>query len=509
MKRNLREIANELGVAHVVEGSVQRAANRVRVSAQLIDARKDTHVWVEKYDRELADVFAIQSEIAQKIADQLQAKLSPQEATELAQVPTSNPQAYNLYLRGKYIDEQFWNAQVDSNRPAVDFYRQAITVDPGFALAYAALANAEVRMYRAGEDRSSSLIADAQANTEKSLALQPDLIEGHIVRAMIYGHVKHDDANALAEFESLLKRSPNNSRLYVNWAYAKRQKGDWQAALSGIQRACELDPRNPQYLRWLADYHGMLRRYAEADQIYEKAQSLAPDDWIARVNRVETMVCQGKLVDARAATNAWPETKLTETALSFKYSTLQAIETLSRNYDAALANALKIPAMGKRVPTPDFQVGDIKKNTHIGYDKLYKGDAAGAQKAFTAAQESLELQRGGHVDDPDFYDAQALIAAGMENREAAVEAARKAVALMPIEKNAERGADYLLTLAKVSAHFGDADRAVPLIAKLLDLPLSGIIITPALLSLDPIWDPMRNDPRFQKLASSAPKTADK
>jgi tetratricopeptide (TPR) repeat protein len=283
----------------------------------------------------LADVFAIQSEIAQKIADQLQAKLSPQEATELAQVPTSNPQAYDLYLRGKYIDQQFWNAQVDSIRPAVDFYRQAITVDPGFALAYAALADAQLKMYRGGEDRSSSLVADAQANTEKSLALQPDLFEGHLARAFIYSHAKHDDANALAEFESLLKRSPNNSRLYVNWAYAKGQAGDWRAALSGVQRACELDPRNPQYLRWLADVYVKLRRYAEADQTYEKAQSLAPDDWIARSNRVGTMVSQGKLVDARAATSAWPDTKLTETALSFKYSTLQAIETLSRNYDAA------------------------------------------------------------------------------------------------------------------------------------------------------------------------------
>jgi serine/threonine-protein kinase len=155
--------------------------------------------------------------------------------------------------------------------------------------------------------------------------------------------------------------------------------------------------------------------------------------------------------------------------------------------------------MGNRVSTPDFHVGDIKKNTDIGYDKLYKGDAAGAQKAFTAARESLELQRGGHVDDPDFYDAQALIAAGMENREAAVEAACKAVALMPIEKNAYRGAGYLFTLAQVYAHFGDADRAVPLIAKLLDLPLSGDLITPALLRLDPMFDPLRNDPRFQKL----------
>ncbi len=391
---------------------------------------------------------------------------------------------------------------MDSNRPAVDFYRQAIALDPGFALAYASLANAELRMYRGGEDRSSELVADAQANAEKSLALQPDLIEGHLARAMIYAHVKHDDASALAAYESLLKRSPNDSMLNVQVAYAKGRAGNWQAALPGMLRACELDPRNTQYLRWLGDIYAKLRRYTEADQTYEKALALAPDDWIARVGRVVALINQSKLVDARAAMKAWPDTKLTETALSLKYSTLQRIETLSRNYDAALAYGSKIPAMGNRIPTPDIDVGDIRKNTDIGFDALYKGDAAGARKAFTAAQESLESQRGGHLDDPDFYDTQALVASGMDNREAAVEAARKAVALMPMEKNPDRGGYYSLTLAQVYAHFGDADQAVPLIEKLLDTRVSGDIITPALLRLDPIWDPIRNDPRFQKLVAS-------
>jgi serine/threonine-protein kinase len=504
---NLRTIAAELGVAAILEGSVQKAGQAVHITVQLISGHNDTHLWAESYDRELKKIFDVEREVAETVARQLKAKLLPREAAELARVPTTNPQAYDLYLRAKYIDQQFWNAQVDSNKPAVDFYRQAIALDPGFALAYASLANAELKMYRGGEDRSSELVADAQVNTEKSLALQPDLIQGHLARAVIYAHVKHDDASALAEYESLLKRSPNDSMLNVQVAYAKGQAGNWQAALTGMLRACELDPRNSQYLRWLALVYSKLRRYAEADQTYEKAQALAPDDWIARDNRALTLIYQGKLADARKAIKAWPDAKLTETALSIKYSTLQAIETLSRNYDAALADGVKIPAMGNRIPTPDLTVGDIKKNTDIGFDALYKGDAAGAHKAFIAARESLESQRGGHLDDPDFYDTQALIAAGMDNREAAVEAARKAVALMPIEKNADRGGGYLLTLAQVYAHFGDADRAVPLIAKLLDSPVSGNTIAPALLRLDPIWDPIRNDPRFQKLASSAPKVA--
>ena len=159
--------------------------------------------------------------------------------------------------------------------------------------------------------------------------------------------------------------------------------------------------------------------------------------------------------------------------------------------------------MGNRFPSLGMQVGDIKKNTDIGFDALYKGDTSGAHQAFTAAREDLESERAGHLDDPDFYACEALIAAGMDNHAAAVEAARKAVALVPIESDAYAGADYLLTLAQVYAHFGDADQAVPLIGKLLDI-IPGFWISPALLRLDPIWDPIRNDPRFQKLASATP-----
>jgi hypothetical protein len=160
--------------------------------------------------------------------------------------------------------------------------------------------------------------------------------------------------------------------------------------------------------------------------------------------------------------------------------------------------------MGSRTHTPNLSVGDIKKNIDIGFDAFYKGDASGAQQAFTAARKDLELQAGGHLEDPDFYDTQALIAIGMNNREWAVEAARKAVALMPIEKNADLGPRYLLTLAEVYAHFGNANQAVPLLAKLLAPPVGGDTITPALLRLEPIWDPLRNDSRFQKLVEQSP-----
>jgi TolB-like protein len=497
---NLKTIAEELGVATILEGSVQKAGETVHITVQLLSGHTDAHLWAESYDRELKNIFEVEREVAETVAAQLKAKLLPQEATELARVPTTNPQAYDLYLRAKYIDQQMTRGQVDSDKPAVDFCRQAIALDPGFALAYALLAKAEFRVYGAG-DRSPERVAAMQANAEKSLALQPDLIEGHLARAAIYAFVKHDNASALAEYESALKRSPNDPALTASIALLKELAGDWEAALTGMLRACELDPRNSKYLRWVGDIYSFSRRYAEADKTYEKALALEPDDWFARGNRANNLIIQGKLADAREALKAWPDTKLTKTALSTKYSNLQQIETLSRNYDAALTYGLKIPVMDNRFTT-GFSVGDVKKNTDIGFDALYKGDTAGAHQAFTAAREGLESKRASHLDDPDFYNAEALIAAGMDNREAAVKAARKAVALVPIETDAVLGALCLLTLAQVYAHFGDADQAVPLIGKLLDTRTSaGQNFSPALLRLDPIWDPIRDDPRFEKLCS--------
>jgi TolB-like protein/class 3 adenylate cyclase/predicted Zn-dependent protease len=491
---NLKAIAQELGVKTILEGSVQKVGEAVHINLQLINGLNDAHLWAESYDRDLRNIFGVERDVAETVAGQLKAKLLPQESVELARVPTSDPEAYDLYLKGKYVAQQYWNAQVDSVKPAIEFYRQAIARDPGFALAYAALANAEDKMYIAGEDHSPERLADVQANAEKSLALQPDLAEGRVVLAEMYNFVKHDPAKALAECEPLLSRAPNNPQVILSAAQAKGHLGDWKGSLAGTLRAVELDPRNNRYLRYLADLYAALKRYPEAEGVYQKVEALAPDDWIARSNRAAALILQGKLADAREALQMWPDAKLKETALSVKYSTLQQIETLARNYDAALAAAFKIPMIPNRLPNSAIPIGDIKKNTDIGYDGLYKGDAAGAQRAFTAAREGLDEQRARHQDDPNFYNNEALIDAGMNNCEAAIQAARKAVALVPTDQN------YLLTLAQVYAHCRNADQAVSIVDKLLEDPVGGSTISSAVLRLDPIWDPIRNNRRFQKLS---------
>ena len=502
--KNLPEIARQLGVATILEGSVQKAGEAVHISVQLVDGRNDAHIWAESYDRELKNIFGVEREVAETVARQLKARLLPRETNELARVPTKNLQAYDLYLRGRYVTEQAWNLQVDSEKPAADFFKQAIALDPGFALAYAALARAEWGSYVTG-DYSPERLAEVQANVEKSLELQPDLVEGHLVRAKIYSYVKHDNVRALAECEPLLQRFPNNAELVIALASGKGKAGDWQAELAGLQRAVELDPRNTKYLRYLADKYMSLRRFSEAEQTYQREIILAPDDWTARFNRALNLINQGRLSEAREATMAMPDTKLMTLTLALKYSDLQLIETYTRDYDAALSAAGKIPALN-RVPTQAVPAGDIKKHTDTGFDLLYRGDEVGARQEFIQARDSLEAQRPGHLEDVDFHNADALAEAGLGDRIAALKAARKTVALAPIEDDVHNGSVYLLTLAEVHAHFGEADEAIPLVERLLNLPVTGDIITTAVLRLDPIWDPIRSDPRFQKLvAAPAPK----
>jgi TolB-like protein/Flp pilus assembly protein TadD len=497
--QDLPEIARELGVAHVLEGSVQKSGDAVHINVQLVDGRTDAHLWAESYDRELKNIFGVEREVAETVARQLKARLLPQEANELARVPTKNLQAYDLYLRGRYVIEQAWNLQVDSEKPAIDFFKEAIALDPDFALAYAALARAQWGLYVTG-DYSPERLAEVQANVEKSLALQPDLVEGHLVRAKICSYVKHDNASALAECEPLLQRFPNNAELVVAVAQGKGKAGDWQAELAGIERAVELDPRNTKYLRYLADKYASLRRFAEAEQTYQREIVLARDDWTAQLNRALNLINQGKLSEARDATMTMPDTKLMTLTLALKYSILQLIETYRRDYDAALFAASKIPALN-RVPTQAVPAGDIKKHTDTGFDLLYRGDVASARQEFIQARDSLEAQRPGHLEDVDFHNVDALTEAGLGDRIAALKAARKTVALAPIEDDVHNGSVYLLTLAQVHAHFGEADEAIRLVEKLLNLPVTGDIITTAVLRVDPIWDPIRADPRFQKLVA--------
>ena len=487
---NLKAIAQELGVAAILEGSVQKLGDAVHITVQLIDGRNDAHLWADSYDRELKNVFGVEREVAETVASKLKAELSPQDATELSRVPTTNAQAYDRYLKGGYAVDEFKAARVNSLKPAIDLYKEAVALDPQFALAYARLADAEARSFYMDE-HSPQLMADSQKHLAKALELDHNLIEGHLLQANIYLRINHDPARALAEVEPLRVRAPNDPRLAVMVAKCKGQMGDWETQLVELRRAIELDPRNSDYLIDLAQAYVEVRRYAQAVETLRKVHELAPDDWVSRMFLSQCLIFGDKLADARAEIEQWPDEKLPTLALASKYALLQQVEIFSRNYDAALALASKIPDIPNRLPTQVIPAGNIRKNTDIGFIYLYKGDSPRAAQAFTAARKELEGLRASHIDDADFYLDESLIAVGLGQHTEAVEAARKAVSLSPED-------NYTFNLARIYAHFADADLAFATIQKLIDKPTGGGPLCAAELRHDPIWDPIRKDPRFEK-----------
>src|SRR6202040_4205990 len=329
--RNLREIGQQLGVAHVVEGSVQRAANKVRVNAQLIDARNDAHLWAQTYDRDLADVFAIQSEIAKAIADQLQAKLSPNEKKAIEQPPTTDLAAFDLYSRAKsLLLTAGFSATADPDRlKAIELLNEAVKRDPSFFDAYCQLAFAHGSVYAvSGSDHTPARLALAEAAVQAATRLRPDAAETHLARAQYLYFGLRDYAGALAEVEIARRALPNNPRLFELTGYILRRRGQQEEGLQNLQRAVELDPRNFFTLQQIALSYQFLQRYADAIAAFDRASAIMPDNVETRANRglfylcwkadtrplrqtIDAILAQGPGAIASAA-DAWFDCALTE-----------------------------------------------------------------------------------------------------------------------------------------------------------------------------------------------------
>src|SRR5256884_4054618 len=304
LQRNLREIVQQLGVAHLLEGSVQRAANRVRVNAQLIDARTDAHLWAQTYDRDLADVFAIQSEIAKSIADQLQAKLSPSEKNAIEQRPTNNVAAFDLYSRAVnlILSVSFSTADRPALLRAVDLLNQAVARDPSFFDAYCRLAYANDNLYFLSGDHTPARLAMAEAAVQVTLRLRPDAGEAHLARAehLYRGYLDHD--GALAELEIARRTLPNDPRVFELTGYILRRRGRQNQGLQSLERALELDPRNFFTLQQIAFSYSILRRYGEETTVLDRAVGIKPDD-------VDTKVARASVdFDAKADTRPLHQT---------------------------------------------------------------------------------------------------------------------------------------------------------------------------------------------------------
>ena len=498
--RNLREIGQQLGVEHVVEGAVQRSGNRVRVNAQLIDARTDRHLWGETYDRDLADVFAIQSQIAKAIADQLRAKLSPSEKAAIERPPTGDIAAFDLYTRGKnlLLTTSFSSSAGANLLKAADLLNQAVARDPAFVQAYCQLAWTHDLLYLFGLDHTPGRLALANAAVQAAFRLRPDAGEVHLARAqnLYRGYLDYD--GALAELEIARQTLPNDSRIFELKGYIARRQGRWEEAVQNLERAADLDPRNVDMLQQIALSYAGLRRYAEEKLVLDRALAIEPNNAEMRVTRAFVEL------DWKADTRS-----LHQTIDSIRATNPAAIPSIAGDWlncalaerDAAAAKNALI-ASGENPPLHDEAVHFNPPFVEGVIARMTKDDGK-ARVAFTAARAEQEKTVQGQPDYGPPLCVLGLIDAGLGRKEEALREGQRAVELLPVEKDAINGPLMSAYFAMIAAWTGDKDLACEQLATAIRYPSS---LSYGRLKLLPFWDPLRGDPRFEKIvASLAPK----
>jgi TolB-like protein/Flp pilus assembly protein TadD len=500
LARNMREIGKALGVAHLLEGSVQRSANRVRVNAQLIDTRNDAHLWAQTYDRDLADVFAIQSEIARAIADQLQAKLSPKEKAAVEEKPTNDLVAYDLYLKALEINRSRASAigtgGAEGAKQEVELLNQAVTRDPAFVSALCRLASAHLYLYWVNADHTPTRLDLARRALEAAARLRPDAGEVHLTRALFYYWSVRDYVAALAELNLAAQALPNDARIPALSGYIERRQGRWDEATRHLEQALTLDPRNVVNVSELAGQYNLVRRYDDAAKTLDSALTWKPSDFSLRWLRVWVDV--GWKADLRR----WRELVTSEAAKTANPKDLitarVALALTERDYRGAEQT---LAADGEA----EFDDNGFFTPKEWNQARVARGlgDNARANAAFVAARERAAAAVRERPEDGKALIVLAEIDAALGRKEDAVREGERAVELLPVAKDALLGDALLSRLARVYAQVGDADRAFNLLEKVTKIPFG---VTYGSLKLEEVWDPLRGDPRFEKIvASVAPK----
>jgi TolB-like protein/class 3 adenylate cyclase/Tfp pilus assembly protein PilF len=498
-ERNLREIAKTLGVAHVLEGSVQRSGNRVRVNANLVDARTDRQLWAQTYDRDLADVFAIQSEIAKAIAEQLQAKLSPGEENAIERPPTGDIAAFDFYTRAQnlLLTTSFSSSAKANFLQAADLLNQAVAHDPSFFQAYCQLAYTHDALYSLGFDHTPARLGSAGAAVEAAFRLRPDAGETHLARAgnLYRGYLDYD--GALAELEVARQTLPNDPRAFELKGYIERRQGRWEQSTRNLERAIELDPRNFFMLQQIAISYGVLRRYAEETSVLDRALDIEPNDIDTKTARAfvefhwkaDTRPLH-QTIDSIRATNPDAVPHIAEDWLNC---------ALAERDAGAAKNALV--ALGE-TPLTDYTV-HLNRSVIEGVLARMTKHEGKARSAFTAARAEQEKTVQAEPDYGPPLCVLGLIDAGLGRKEEALREGRRAVELLPVEKDAINGPLMTEYLAMIAAWVGDKDLACEKLAIAVRAPST---VSYGQLKLLPFWDPLRGDPRFDKIvASLAPK----
>jgi TolB-like protein/Flp pilus assembly protein TadD len=485
--RNAREIGKALGVGTLLEGSVRRIGNRVRVNVQLINANNDEHIWAEDYDRDLTDVFAIQTDLAQKIASALQAKLSPNEKARLSQTPTNDSEAYLLFIQGRDLAKQPDQTR-ESYAKAAHFFEQAIKRDPTFAAAFAGLSLVESSVYHS-LDPTPAYRDKARAAADEALRLQPDLPEGHLALGFSYYYGARDYNRALAEFEVAKSGLPNEAEAYLAIGAIQRRQGKWTESTVNMEKAAALDPKNVSVLINLAFNYMAQRKFDTADKIFDRAILNAPQSSSVRALKGYTAALRtGDFSVGESELAALPPSADSDGAV-----TSERVWALScqRKYAEALQVLHQFP--GDVLRAYD---SSIPKAFLEGVLYYCESDKPKAQAAFEQARGVAE---GLVRESPDDASRRAMlgqILAALGQREAAIAEGKRAVALLPESEDAFGGPMITVALAQIYTWVGEHAEAIRLLDHLLEVP-SGVTVP--LLNVDPTWDALRNDPRFQAL----------
>jgi serine/threonine protein kinase/Tfp pilus assembly protein PilF len=499
-KRNVRQIGNDLRVSHVLEGSVRRVGTRFHMNAQLIDTRTDAHVWVEQYDRDLNDLFAIQSEIAQTIAGQLHAKISPAEKLAIERKPTTDLVAFELYSRAISLTTVARGGTTDSAQEAIDLLNQAVARDPSFFEAFLELAVRHDQLYFFGLDHTPARLASAETAIQEAFRIRPNAGEAHWARALhLYnGYLDYD--GALAELEVARQTLPNDPRIFRLTGFIQRRQGRWEESTRNLERALELDPRNISTLDNIAGSYGALRRYAEQKSMFDRILAIEPNNlqwkaWRASVEvdwKADTRPLR-QLIDEIRATNPaaipqipgwWLNRALYERDAAAAREALLASDESLFGLDAVLFPRAFVEGVIARMAS----------------------DEQHAQLAFAAAHAEQEKTVQAQPDYGPAWCVLGVIDAALGRKEEALREGRRAVELLPVEKDSVNGFHMIEHLAVIAAWVGEKDLACEQLARAIRYPMYPSAVSYGELKLSPWWDPLRGDPRFEKIVNSlAPK----
>jgi serine/threonine protein kinase/Tfp pilus assembly protein PilF len=500
--KNLRAIAKQLGVAHVLEGSVQKSADTVRVNVQLINAASDSHLWSDTFDRKLTDILSVESEVAKTIADQLRAKLTGQEQEVIAAKATDNPQAYDAYLRGLAYTLKTGFTPANS-LGAQKCLKQAVQLDPNFALGWSLLSYVDASGYLTQSlQPTEALREEARLAADTALRLQPNLGEAVFAKGFYHYACLRDYDTAVDYLEQAYRLLPNNSRIPQSLAYVERRRGNWDKSEAYFKEAEKLDPRNGNLLSQHARSYICLRRFPQALAKLEQILNITPDDIDTLVLKARIAQAEGDLSRAAAL--------LAPLRLGADYA--NALET--QVYQAILESrpAQVIGQLKEILAKPNQALGYYNGELRfwLGWAQEVAGDHNGASESWSQARSELEPFLKEQPENFVLMGDLALTNMALGDNTAAMNLAERAIAMMSIKKDALTGPRPLDILARVAARTGDTDRAISTLEKLLSIPYEAPLaanppLTPALLRLDPMFEPLRKNPRFQKLIASESK----